>query len=358
MSHDVPEVATASIADLINYFESLSSDDLEFVKHLAAFLPCHLKPLRNTPYPFAINEPIDVFRNGFADCGYKEWLFQEVLIARGMQCRRVSFAGVPIQIGHSATEVKIDGKWCFFDAAFGLYFSNPQDNTPLSMAKARQIFPKVQVWKTVDTIFVGQPKSGYTFAWQQTHEQEIYDPEDGLLLGFINETYFLSRPFGAEALAYDTIEIPVDLREASHVTLGRNAQGEGSLSQIIETRHGKILPGTLDRLGMFFGGNTRHKFIILCDQPKSVRLVLKVRSGSDLNSIFMHCEPVISPEHSFGYCDLVSKYRKVRTEISQDHTVISADLHILPPYSSLTVCMGWGEVWWPETYIFDVIDDK
>jgi Ca2+-binding RTX toxin-like protein len=49
---------------------------------------------------------------------------------------------VPFQTGHTATEIKINGKWIFFDSTFGLFFTN-KSGKMLSMLEARELWPDI-----------------------------------------------------------------------------------------------------------------------------------------------------------------------------------------------------------------------
>jgi hypothetical protein len=83
-----------------------------------------------------------------AVCGHRDHLIRHFFQEKGYSHRRVSFFGVPGQVGHSASEVLIDGKWVFLDGMFGLYFARPQEpNVPIGIVEARQSFPNVLVMK-------------------------------------------------------------------------------------------------------------------------------------------------------------------------------------------------------------------
>lgn len=333
-----------NIETLANDIKSYSTSAQEYVKNVAAFLSIHLTPYRNTPYTTPMDGPEAVLLNGYADCGHKEWLFQTLLKVFKLECRRISFSNVPIQLGHTCTEVKIGGKWQFFDSSMGAFFTEPDGKVPLSIAEARFEFPKIDVWKTVQPIFSGYLEEGYDLRWTQSTEQTILDPEDGKPLTYLNEAYFLSNVIGAEIIAYDDTVVPVDLRTDDEFKLGIFQEGDRPLASVHGVRGGKFVPTMLERVGMFFDSNSRHKFILMTDEEKSVDIAIDVLRGTD-TELYLTTEPVLSPEHS-GYSDESSNYRKVVTEITKtsDRGInVKARIKILPPFTTLTVTAPWDE---------------
>jgi Ca2+-binding RTX toxin-like protein len=82
-----------------------------------------------------------------ASCGFRDILLKALFAEIGIEGRRVNFYHVPFQGNHTATELKIDGKWMFFDATFGIYFESRKGGPPLSIAEAREQWPDVVVKK-------------------------------------------------------------------------------------------------------------------------------------------------------------------------------------------------------------------
>jgi Ca2+-binding RTX toxin-like protein len=87
----------------------------------------------------------DVAKDLRGSCGWRDILMEKLFSEIGIQHRRANFNDVPFQVGHSATELKINGKWMFFDATTGTYFSLKGSTTPISIEEARNNWSKVIV---------------------------------------------------------------------------------------------------------------------------------------------------------------------------------------------------------------------
>lgn len=352
----IPDVELVSAQSLADYFRGISDCDIDFMLKVAAYIPARLDALRNQPYLHPIQTADDVLKSPFADCGMKEFLFQHIMNAGGLKTRRVGLENVPIQVGHSCTEVLIDSVWRFVDASFGVYFSAAGSQRPLSLAEARKRFPDIEIRVGADPLFLGQPEGGYSLGWVKTDANIVIDPTDGMDVAHILETYILSRLLCAEEIKRETVTVPVDLREDASVFLGLKPDGSGTnLANIAKTRWGQFLPGLLFRLGDFEHGNVEHAFVILTDEPVRVSVGLELNeNGSTRGPIFVTSEPSISPEFTPRYNEGGVGWQRRKVDVSGITTDwrITAEMEILPPFTTVRFMTPWSHFHAPRSYSF------
>jgi len=87
--------------------------------------------------------PLYVLQSMKGSCGDRDDLFQLIARCLGFESSRVNFFSIPIQLGHLATEVIVNGHHQFYDSSFGLFFNASDDDnlSPLSIDTARKNFP-------------------------------------------------------------------------------------------------------------------------------------------------------------------------------------------------------------------------
>ena len=119
------------------------------------------------------------------------------LAANTMDARRVSFFGVPYQVGHSAVELFVDGKWLFFDPTFGLYFAAPgSPDIPLSIAEARRQFPNVVAMQAVTEGWQGKPSPSMRWRYDEINIGDVAHPSNShVLVADMPATYFGSEMY-------------------------------------------------------------------------------------------------------------------------------------------------------------------
>jgi hypothetical protein len=217
-------------------------------------------------------------------CGYRDVLMQDVLGMLRLPTRRISFYGVPIQIGHTATEVLIDGKWHFIDSTFGIFFSKPENpDEPISLAEARHLYPDINIMHA--------QVAGWQGAWNDMPELEdllikevLYSPRSAgaveypgrpdRIVADIEQTYFYSDMYIIEE-ENDVFLLPVylDLRDQSAGNFGTE---DSSIEDLIDYSHttsfGEIYHPLMFLFGDYQGINVGHKLVFLSDVEQRVSL--------------------------------------------------------------------------------------
>ena len=130
---------TRDYSELAAYMGSHQSNLLSLAKVIVAWEWTSLLPGGYGSEPSTAQSVPSVLN---ASCGWRDILLQSLFSDIGVETRRVNFADVPFQANHTATEIKINGRWVFFDATFGIYFEN-KNGKPLSISEARSQWPNV-----------------------------------------------------------------------------------------------------------------------------------------------------------------------------------------------------------------------
>ena len=132
-------------AELLAYCKAHKSDPVALAKALTAWGWASLLPGGMGQTPTTAQQVPTVLN---ASCGWRDVLMKALFDEIGIEGRRVNFYDVPYQGGHTATELKIGGKWMFFDATFGIYFEPKGGGAPLSIAEVREQWPAVQMMQS------------------------------------------------------------------------------------------------------------------------------------------------------------------------------------------------------------------
>ncbi|HEY7383492.1 MAG TPA: hypothetical protein VH743_07460 [Beijerinckiaceae bacterium] len=132
-------------AELVAYCKAHKSDAVALAKALTAWGWASLLPGGMGTTPTSAQQVPSVLN---ASCGWRDVLMKALFAEIGIEGRRVNFYDVPYQGGHTATELKIGGKWMFFDATFGIYFEPKGGGAPLSIAQVREQWPAVQMMQS------------------------------------------------------------------------------------------------------------------------------------------------------------------------------------------------------------------
>lgn len=177
------------------------ADDLESIKLATAWIFLSLDVQRRPRQDDSGEETLRVMT---AVCGHRDLLLREYAKYRGLKVHRVNFFGVPGQVGHSATEVEIGGRWMFFDALFGLYFARPESpEKPLSIEEARNEYPDILVQSVQGLPWSNQWQSGVSIA-TNFRKGTLFARKDMNLVwyeaghrnvGMLRETFFTSEMY-------------------------------------------------------------------------------------------------------------------------------------------------------------------
>ena len=130
-------------AELAAFVRSHKSNLLSLAKVMLSWTWSSVAPPR-TPDEDPANVG-EVAKDLRGSCGWRDVLLSKLFSEIGVEHRRANFYDVPFQLGHSATELKIKGKWMFFDATTGIYFSFKGTTVPISIEEARNNWSKVVV---------------------------------------------------------------------------------------------------------------------------------------------------------------------------------------------------------------------
>lgn len=125
---------------LLAYVKSKKDEPVNLAKALNSWEWAALLPGGgSTPVPENIPQMVNELLAG--QCGWRDLLFRDLFTQIGVENRRVNFFDIPFQGNHSASEIKINGKWMFFDPSFGIYFEKIGGSAPLSIAEVRRLGP-------------------------------------------------------------------------------------------------------------------------------------------------------------------------------------------------------------------------
>jgi len=131
-----------SYSDLSSYMRANASDPLKLAKVITAWQWTSWHPWSSPDGPPTSVYDLDSVMHGA--CGWRTLFIQALFKEIGIPTRSVHLWTVPIQGGHVAVELFINGKWMFFDPTFGLYFE-AGNGVPLSLEEARAEWPNVVV---------------------------------------------------------------------------------------------------------------------------------------------------------------------------------------------------------------------
>ena len=124
-------------------------------------------------------------RNRAGDCGWRDYAMRQIGERLGKypsRMRRIGLFDVPIQQNHTATEIEIGGAPVFFDATFGIYFTD-QTGVPVSLARARELFPSIRVHQLATdqgrNLLHGQSAGFDALCWESFDGTELMQERRG-----------------------------------------------------------------------------------------------------------------------------------------------------------------------------------
>jgi Ca2+-binding RTX toxin-like protein len=182
---------------LISFAQANAANPILVAKTVGAWICASLLP--KSTLDGELETGADVANTLGGSCGWRDILLQDIMASIGVEARRVNVYDVPFQVGHSATEIKINGKWVFFDSTFGLFFTNKSGDM-LSLLEARNTWPDIDtniyrgniqygVSQPLDDINVNNYKiSKTTFLYIDS--DYTYGQNENIVNGEINSLYF------------------------------------------------------------------------------------------------------------------------------------------------------------------------
>ncbi|MCB8822637.1 calcium-binding protein [Microvirga rosea] len=171
------------------------SNPLALAKIMTSWVWNSLLPRDHGPAPKNV---YDVPKALTGECGWRDYFLETIFAEIGVEHRRANFGKVPFQTGHTATELFINGKWMFFDATYGTYFTKKGSDIPLSIEEARNNWPNVDIKQSDLPGWTGKFTDLKTIspsAYSTVHDSiaqvpfSIYDYE-GIVCGEYNSLYF------------------------------------------------------------------------------------------------------------------------------------------------------------------------
>ncbi len=182
---------------LISFAKTNANNPLLVAKKISAWICSSLLP--QSELDAQLKTGADVANLLGGSCGWRDILLQDVMASIGVESRRVNLYDVPFQTGHTATEIKINGRWIFFDSTFGLFFTN-KSGKMLSMLEARELWPDINtnLYRGNIEYGVSQPLDGIkvsNFKVSKTNFLYIdsdytYAQNENIVNGEINSLYF------------------------------------------------------------------------------------------------------------------------------------------------------------------------
>ncbi len=182
---------------LISFAKTNANNPLLVAKKISAWICSSLLP--QSELDVQIKTGADVANLLGGSCGWRDILLQDVMASIGVESRRVNLYDVPFQTGHTATEIKINGKWIFFDSTFGLFFTN-KSGKMLSMLEARELWPDINtnLYRGDIEYGVSQPLNEINISDFRVYKSNFiyiysgytYAQSENIVNGEINSLYF------------------------------------------------------------------------------------------------------------------------------------------------------------------------
>lgn len=230
-------------------------------------------------------------------CGHRDIVFREVCDRLGWKSRRIGIHNIPIQVAHVGTEVWIDDDWRFFDPTFGVFLTKSDEpKNVLSLQKARESYPKVDIRRTKTNPFQGK--------WLKTVSPQTTVLEDKILnhplgqwpLANLRDTYISSE------IAYEsntdsfTSELVVQVPKSDPIELSGATLSEAHF----DIGYGRTYFAYGNVIGLAFGRGpiVRHRLLILTEEDGFVDVSLSVEhlNTTDIHATIAHARSDFSLE--------------------------------------------------------------
>ncbi len=229
-----------------------------------------------------------VFTILLGECGTMDFAFE--VLARQLQLphRRAVMPYVPGQGGHVATEVYVNEKWFFFDASFGVYFTEKGAPSKfLSLAEARRLYPMIDVrqlggplWtKThADINGLAQELRGGSL-YQISLERFVKNPFDvtgKVVLAEIRTTYFSGKAY-SDTQEVSADDLTIDLNKMPAGRLGEKNRSYADLLRLQDTGNGAVYVAELPYLGNHSALNgfiLKRRFNFVVSEPQQISFTI------------------------------------------------------------------------------------
>ena len=198
------------------FMQSYQGGTANLAKIMVAWIWTSVEPGGYGPPP-TTGQSVATVLNG--SCGWKDYLLTALFAEIGVKARRANFHDVPVQEGHSATELLINGKWMFFDSTFGTYFERRGGGQPLSIAEARSAWPDVVIKKVSLPGWQGTFVDPRTISFRDyatitdtvAHQPKTLNGFDDVVSGELDSIYF-----GPKASYLDAAGVTTQMPPAGH----------------------------------------------------------------------------------------------------------------------------------------------
>jgi hypothetical protein len=281
-------------------------------------------------------------------CGHRSLLVRSVFEGNDAQVRRVSFFDIPVQVGHAAPELFIDGAWRFFDPTFGLFFSTEEaPSVPLSIDEARARYPHIQIMRAdveawqqerlsmSDLLTSLNAGSLYTViplneATNTLHPEVPVD---------VVQTYFSSKMARYEKTDHFQQPIFVDLSRSEKGNLGTVDKSFADLSSAFhETSYGSFYHPFLSFIGTYqpgAGPNVSHRFSFLADEPRKVTLTITFveEMPPEMRDYFVS---------QIDHAGAVYSFDETRIGLSWSDRALQLEALVFPPASQIELALPQG----------------
>lgn len=269
----------------------------------------------------------DVLRTMKGECGHREWIMSTVAHNLGLQTRRIAFFNIPVQLGHTAIEVKIDKTWRFYDPSTGIYFSRIGQTAPIGIAEARRFYPDITIWQTKDKLFQKHWADINKREFQVISPTILMHPIDRIPMLDIERTYFASAMSGAPEVPIVFSGASVFLDETPSGWIGKIdgsgvdiAQGQTTINQKA------YYTPMMERIGNYDGFITGRRFRFHASKPTWVTFT--TFSTNEMQSLLLDIDPA-SPIYDAAATALSAIYDRHRLQVR---------FLVSPPY---TVYYAW-----------------
>ncbi|MBL4854246.1 MAG: transglutaminase domain-containing protein [Robiginitomaculum sp.] len=258
-------------------------------------------------------------------CGHRDNLFREVATLLGWKSRRVGFHEVPIQLAHVGTEVRINGKWHFFDPTFGIYLATIEaPEAVLSIEDARKSYPNVKVFYTNQPPYLGKSLRKADKTYTPLTEDILIHPSGDWPLASIDGTYFLSKLIiEAEGKHYIS-EITIPIQQGDVFTFDEEALAKGHLA----FNYGETYVGYAQILGKYWGRGpiVSKRISFLTTSPLNMHISMQLRHAP-MENVYANMR------HT------TSNYELKATQITKNtqDNIISWEFIITPPMTIFNV---------------------
>ena len=351
---------------LVDLVRNSAGDDLARMTYATAWITTSLGV--DAPLPEAVEDTL-VLLSG--QCGHRVLLLGKIADRFGLENRQIGFFNVPIQLGHSATEILIDGRWRFFDTTFGVYFSRPGETEPIGIAEARKRYPDIAIWQSSAPLWAGQWSNARKFEFRRIEPGVVLHPTGGWPVADIERTYFASMMAGAEEEAVQFSRIGIDLAKEPQGRIDSNG------NPAFYDRDGQqVLSANLGIIGRanFRSGS---RFDFRTPVQKSVRLSISYKFwGESVLSVADRLRRIATPDAFAGAGLLIdldhaaptaSLSEAVIHKAATHRTALRSDgsgdtLHLTfmvnPPRSTLRIwATGDGRYAVVDNYVWQIVED-